>query len=96
MVSKKKVSVESQVRDVRIHLWHDGDRSVGIDGEDAVVEMSVSSPEMLQASVDVLTEAFTTLWDFKSLAQIEFRAGKRFISGPMAVAVALKRYELGR
>jgi hypothetical protein len=95
MASKKKVSVKSQVRDVRIQMWHDGDRSVGIDGEDAVVDMSVSSPEMLQASVDVLIEAFTGIWDFKPTAYIQFRDG-RFTTEPMSVAVVLKLYKKGR
>lgn len=50
----------------KFHVYHDGDPSVGIWGDSATVELHVYDAEHEQAIREVLTRAFTDLWDFRA------------------------------
>ena len=54
--------------DTRTYIvWHDGDRSVGIGGDQAKVEMSTPlDAEEDAANREALKECFTQLWDFRA------------------------------
>jgi hypothetical protein len=56
---------------VTLNFWHNGDRSVGIDGDRATVNLNVDGfdsldeQEYVDQAKDVLREAFGKLWDCK-------------------------------
>ncbi len=52
--------------EIKLLLWHDGDHSVGISGENAEVVMYYVDEEMLKATIEVLVDAFTKIWDFRA------------------------------
>jgi hypothetical protein len=58
-------------RTVKLVAWHDGDRTVGIYGDSATIELEVYDEDFLRAAKEVLTEAFTTLWDFRAHVETE-------------------------
>lgn len=48
-------------------VWHEGDRSVGIDGESAEVSFPYAQrddADFIRAAREILRDAFTKLWDF--------------------------------
>ncbi len=56
--------------------WHDGDRSVGINGDEARVAFAGDDydAEFTDAAKATLARAFTALWDFKArvMTEVEF------------------------
>ena len=44
-------------------VWHDGDRSVGVEGDSAIVTMTIHSEAMLDDVFGTLNETFSTIWD---------------------------------
>lgn len=63
---------------MKFHVWHNGDRSVGINGERATVEIDVEQytsdedrNEYIREIKVTLIEAFTGLWDFKAYVMTE-------------------------
>lgn len=54
---------------MKFHVWHDGDGSVGIPGEQATVEIDVESyaeevrGDYIEQARDMLQRGFSGLWD---------------------------------
>jgi hypothetical protein len=56
----------------KISIWHEGDASVGIQGDTATLEMDISYMDAADWDfvVEQLKDAFTTIWDFKVYVEI--------------------------
>jgi hypothetical protein len=48
---------------IELHFWHEGDPSVGIDGERAVVTIPCYDDANLQSVIESLSNAFSEIWD---------------------------------
>ena len=57
---------------VPLHFWHNGDRSVGLDGDRATVNLNVNGfdaldeLEYIDHAKEILREAFSKLWDCRA------------------------------
>lgn len=57
---------------MRFHVWHDGDGSVGLPGEQATVEIDVESyaeevrGDYIEQVRDMLRAGFSKLWDART------------------------------
>lgn len=51
-------------KQIKFHVWHDGDPSAGIAGESAVVNIYLGDKTIAEMK-ESLKRAFETLWDFR-------------------------------
>lgn len=56
--------------DLKFHVWHAGDRSVGIDGESAEITFPIdnASKAVIEDYRARLTELFQDFWDMRHVA----------------------------